>query len=264
MTPEYPHDAMKRTNLGRTRAFVALTLLILAAGGCVSRPTSQASPGELLILGQQDLRSDRFDAARRAFKRLLREYPDSKHRRDALLNLADSYYKGEEYIEAKVQFSEYVQLYPISPNTSKAYYFLGMSDFNRVLSYDRDQSIARESLTSFKELVKRFPRSKFAPKGRAKIREVRDLIAKGDLFIAKFFLRRGQQVSAIPRFKEIVKEFRDVPEVRAEAYYLLGESLRLEESYKKAGKAYRALILQHPSSSFSRDAYDRLVSLTGN
>ncbi len=61
-----------------------------------------------------------------------------------------------------------------------------------------------------------------------------------------------------------MKEFRDVPEVRAEAYYLLGESLRLEESYKKAGQAYQTLILQHPASSYSQDAYDRLVSLTGN
>lgn len=240
-----------------------ISFLALIAAGCISRSKEQATPGELFVLGQQDLRSDRFEAARQAFKRLLREYPDSKHRRTALLNLADSYFREEEYLEAKVQYSEFVQLYPISPHTSKAYYFLGMSDFNRILDYDRDQSIAKDALKSFKEVKKRFSRSIYNQKSDEKIKEIRGLLADSDLFIANFYLRRGQRVSAIPRFRDIIKEYRDQPDIRAEAIYRLGESFRLEESYEKAGQTYRILIEEHPTSPFSQDAYDRLLSLTG-
>jgi outer membrane protein assembly factor BamD len=255
---------MKHMRSSRTKTIILATTTAMIISGCISRPKEQATPGELFILGQQDLKSDRFEAARLAFKRLLREYPDSKHRRNALLNLADSYFKEEEYIEAKVQYSEYVQLYPVSPNTSRAYYFLGMSDFNRILSFDRDQSIARDALKSFMALKKRFPKSKYGAKANEKIIETRKIVADSELFIAKFYLKRGKRVSAIPRFKEIIKEYRDLPALRAEAIYFLGESFRLEESYNKAGQMYRTLIDEHPTSPFSQDAYDRLLAMTNN
>jgi len=247
-----------------TRATAALLAAVsLLLGGCVVRPKEQASPGELLILGQEDLKAERFESARQAFQRLLREYPDSKHRRDALLNLADSYYKAEEYIEARVQYSEYVQLYPVSPQTAKAYYFLGMSDFNRILAYDQDQATTRDALKSFEELTKRFPRSTYAPQAKEKIEVLRELVAKHELFIARFYMAKGKHVSAIPRFLEVVKNYRDQPEVRAEAMYHLAESYRLEESYKKAGQAYRNLITDYPASRFSQEAYRRLLDLSG-
>jgi len=254
---------MKRLPLGWTQTFAALLSIGLIAGGCVSRPKTQASPGELLILGQEDLKSERFDAARAAFKRLLREYPDSKHRRQALLNLADSYYKGEEYLEAKVQYSEYVQLYPISPYTSKAYYFLGMSDYKRTLGFDQDQSTTRDGINNFRELIKRFPKSKYAAEAKEKLHTLRRRLAKHEVFIAQFYMKRGKRVAAIPRFKKIIKEFRDTPEYRAQAIFYLGESYSLEESYQKAGQAFRNLIDDHPESPLAQTAYNRLLDLTG-
>ncbi|MBT5948266.1 MAG: outer membrane protein assembly factor BamD [Nitrospinaceae bacterium] len=253
---------MKRIHPGMVKNILVISFLALIATGCISRSKEQATPGELFVLGQQDLRSDRFEAARQAFKRLLREYPDSKHRRTAPLNLADSYFQEEEYLEAKVQYSEFVQLYPVSPHTSKAYFFLGMSDFNRILDFDRDQSIANDALKSFRAVKKRFPRSKFSKKSDEKIKKIRSLLASSELFIANFYLRRGQRVSAIPRYRDIIKNYRDQPEIRAEAIYQMGESFRLEESYEKAGQTYRILIEEHPTSPFSQDAYDRLLSLT--
>lgn len=241
-------------------AILALGALMILAG-CVSRPKQQASPGELLILGQEDLKSERFEQARAAFKRLLREYPDSKHRRIALLNLADSYFKEEEYIEAKVQYTEFVQLYPISRQTSKAYYFLGMSDYNRGLSHDRDQSVSIEGLKNFEILIKRFPKSKYVADAKKRRADLLDKVGRHNLFVAYFFFKRGQRVSAIPRFREIISKYRDAPEVRAEAMYYLGESYRLEESFKKSAEAFRELIKQYPSSRFAHKAYSILLPL---
>ncbi|MDA0998967.1 MAG: outer membrane protein assembly factor BamD [bacterium] len=240
--------------------FLALAMLLVLSG-CVSRPKDQASPGELLILGQEDLKAERFEQARAAFKRLLREFPDSKHRRVALLNLADSFYKTEEYIEAKVQYAEFVQLYPISTQTPKAYYFLAMSDYNLALSYDRDQSASIEALKNFEILIKRFPKSEHVADAKKKKVALLKKIGRHELFIARFFFNRGQRQSAIPRLREVIRKYHDAPEVRAEAMYYLGESYRQEESFKKSTEAFRNLITQYPSSSFAQRAYDILLTL---
>ncbi|MEK6710047.1 MAG: outer membrane protein assembly factor BamD [Nitrospinota bacterium] len=236
---------------------------LLLAGGCAVRPSEQASPGELMLLGQEDLRAERFEAARQAFQRLLREYPDSNHRRAALLNLADSYYKGEEYIEARVQYAEYVQLYPVSQETARAYYFLGMSDFNRMLEPDQEQAVTRDALKSFHELIRRFPRSEFAAQAKEKVQTLRERLARHHLAIARFYLTKGARVSAIPRFQEVVKEYADQPGLRAEAMFHLAESYRMEESYQKAGSTYRDLIKDYPDNPLSQRAYRRLLELTG-
>ncbi len=216
-----------------------------------------------MIIGEEDLRAERFEAARLAFKRLLREYPDSKHRRNALLRLADSYYYEEEYIESKLQYSEYVRLYPVSTGTPKAYYFLAMSDYQRNLEIDQDESVAQDALRNFQTLVSRFPRSEYAADAKQKIAELREHLAKHAIFIANFYFKTNLRVSAIPRYKKIIQDFKDVPNVRAEALYNLAESYRIEESFKKAGEVYHSLLRSYPDDQHATLAYDRLLALTG-
>jgi outer membrane protein assembly factor BamD len=110
--------------------------------------------------------------------------------------------------------------------------------------------------------VRRFPRSEFASQAKEKIQVLRDRLARHYLFIARFYLTKGMRVSAIPRFQEVIKEFGDQPELRAEAMYYLAESYIQEESYQKAGETYRSLIKEYPANPFSQRAYQRLVNLT--
>ncbi|MDE0340612.1 MAG: outer membrane protein assembly factor BamD [Nitrospinae bacterium] len=251
----------RATNDLMTVAF-SLVCVLLILSGCVSRPKEQASPGELLVIGEEDMRAERFEAARLAFKRLLEEYPDSKHRRSALLSLGDSYYHAEEYIESKLQYAEYVRLYPVSAGTPKAYYFLAMSDYQRNLDIDQDASVARDALENFQTLVRRFPGSEYTTDAKQKTLELREHLAQNALFIANFYFRTNLRVSAIPRYREIIRDFEDVPYVRAEAMYKLGESYRIEESFKKAGEAYGLLLESYPDDQYASPAYNRLLALT--
>ena len=244
-------------------ALLSLACLLPLLSGCVSRPKEQASPGELLVIGEEDLRAERFEAARAAFKRLLQEYPDSGHRRSALLRLADSYYQAEEYIESKLQYAEYARLYPVSAGTPKAYYFLAMSDYRQNAETDQDSSAAEGALKNFQTLIERFPGSNYAADAKRKIRELREHLGRHALFVANLYFRTKLRVSAIPRYREIIQDFKDAPRVRAEAMYMLGESYRLEESFKKAGDAYLSLLKAYPADPRASSAHERLLALTG-
>ena len=81
-------------------------------------------------------------------------------------------------MEAQVQFSEFVQLYPISKLTDRAYYLLAMSYFNVTNYHNQDQENTNMALKNFKELLKRFPKSKYREKSLQKIKEIREFLSK--------------------------------------------------------------------------------------
>lgn len=234
-----------------------------AGAGCLRVPEREVSEGELFILGEEDLRAKRYEKAREAFQKLLQEYPDSKLRRKALLRLADSFYQEEGFEEAKFQYRKFVELYPVTPDTPHAYYHLGMSDYQRLLAYDRGQANTRDALESFQKLTTRFPNSKFAKDARHRIRYLRYLLAQHDLFVARFYHRRGAYVSAIPRYRELIANYKDMPRLRAEALFYLGKALEEEDSPRKAAYAYQQLLREHPQSGFADRARKRVTRLNG-
>jgi outer membrane protein assembly factor BamD len=137
-----------------------------------------------------------------------------------------------------------------------------MSDFNRLLKFDQEQSITMDAIKSFEELLKRFPKSKYGADGKEKLVTLRKQMAKHEMFIARFYWKRGLRVSAIPRLKEIAQKYTTLPEVQAEAMYYLAETYRAEESYLNAGQAYQNLIKEHPDSPYAQTGYSRLIELT--
>ncbi len=226
--------------------------------GCARAPEERVSAGELFVLGREDLRERNFTKAREAFQKLLQEYPDSKLRAEALLNLADAYYKEEGYEESKFHYKKFVDLYPIHTKTPHALYYLGLSDYRRILSYDQDPQFARDALESFQKLKRSFPNHELVREAEERIRKLRRHLARHELYIARFYYGQGLYVSAIPRLREFLDEYEDVNEERDYALFILGESLMAEESYEKAGKAYGRLVKEFPGSSYARRARRRL------
>lgn len=229
--------------------------------GCARSPEGRVSAGELFVLGREDLRERNYAKAREAFQKLLQEYPDSKLRAEALLNLADAYYKEEGYEESKFHYKKFVDFYPVHTKTPHALYYLGMSDYKRVRAYDQDPQFARDALESFQKLKRSFPNHKFVKEAEEKIRKLRRHLARHDLYIARFYYGQGLYVSAIPRLREYLAEYEDVNEERDYALFILGESLMAEESHEKAEKAYRRLVKEFPKSSYARRARRRLSDL---
>ena len=141
-----------------TGAAIIVLASLLVLGGCSARkaPPSASSAGDLIVLGRENMQAQNFERARAAFNRILQEYPESNLRSVALISLADSFYASKEYDEAKFQYDKFVQLYPVNPQTPRAYYFLAMCDYNRLASVDRDQIEAENALANFRRLVRQY------------------------------------------------------------------------------------------------------------
>ncbi len=90
----------------------------------------------------------------------------------AQLEIGYAYYKDKDPVSALAAADRFIKLHPNHPNVDYAYYLKGLVNFNEDMGLlggisgqdmsERDPKAARESFEAFKELVTRFPDSKYS------------------------------------------------------------------------------------------------------
>jgi outer membrane protein assembly factor BamD len=240
---------------------MVLVPVVLFVVGCSARKAPpSSSPGDLIVLGRDRMNQGDFEKARESFNRILQDYPESNLRSEALLSLADTFYESDDYQEAKFQYEKFIQLYPANPQTPRALYFLGMCDYRRILSVDREQTQAQDAYNNFSRLVRQFPQSPLVAEGKPKIQELEIRLSEKQYYIASFYYSQSDYQSAIPRYLGILKRFPKTPSADKALYYLADSYLR-EDSFTKASASLNRLIKEYPKSSYRKKAEGMLAKL---
>jgi outer membrane protein assembly factor BamD len=102
-----------------------------------------------------------------------------------------------------------------------AYYLKGLVNFNEDLGVlgafssqdltERDPKAAREAFDSFKELVTRFPESKYASDARRRMNYLVNALASHEVHVAEYYMRRGAYVAALNRAQACIKTYPEAP-----------------------------------------------------
>ncbi len=111
----------------------------------------------------------------------------------------------------------FIRLHPQHPNVDYAYYLKGLAEFNhdrglldRFASTDiskRDPTSSRQAFTDFSELLERFPDSEYAADARQRMIYLVDVLAKYEINVAKFYVRRGAYVAAANRARNVIEHY---------------------------------------------------------
>jgi len=260
-----------------------LTLIIgLALCGCSSNdelPEIGADAGEQQIYDEAQgyLRSENYDLAVRSFQQLEARYPFGKYAEQAQLELIYAHYNAYEHEAAVEAADRFIRLHPGDPNVDYAYYMKGLAAytanediFARFVPTDntkRDTSQAREAFAEFAQLLARFPDSPYAADAEARMIALRNLLARHEINIANYYLRRGAYLAAANRGRYVVENFQRTPAVAdglavmAQGYILLNMDELAEESIAVLAKNFP----DHPSvdkngqfkSSYTLDGVQR-------
>ena len=150
--------------------------------------------------------------------------------------------------------NRFIQLNPSNKNIDYAYYLKGLSYYERIVDVGRDQRTTKQALDTFSEIVKRFPKSKFARDAKLKIDLTRNHLAGKEMEIGRFYLKRGHYFSAINRFKMVVEKFDTTAQV-PEALHRLTEAYLALGLKEEATKTAAILGYNFPGSDWYRDAY---------
>ena len=254
---------MLRFTLGSLAGKVALIAALLLAG-CGMLPeqideTAGWDAHQLYAEAKSSLNEGGYDRAIQLFEKLEARYPYGRFAQQAQLETAYAYYKSGEQALAIAAADRFIKLHPNHPHVDYAYYLKGLVNFNEDLGLlaglanqdlsERDPKGAREAFDSFRELVTRFPDSRYAEDSRQRMQYLVNSLAQHEVHVARYYYRRGAYVAAINRAQTAVKNFPQAP-ANEEALFLLVKSYDALGMTDLRDDSERVMRLNYPDSVY--------------
>ena len=172
---------------------------------------------------KKDLDKENFEDAVKQFESLQSHYPYGRYAQQSQLDIAYAYYRQNEPESAISAADSFIKQYPNNPHVDYAYYVKGLANFNPDIGFfgikfgqdptERDPQAAQDSFAAFKDLVTRFPSSEYAPDSRLRMQYLLDALAKHEIHVARYYLRRGADIAAVNRAKEVLTQYPNTPSV---------------------------------------------------
>ncbi|MGV2873014.1 outer membrane protein assembly factor BamD [Colwellia sp. E150_009] len=177
------------------------------------------------------------------------------------LDLIYAYYKVGDAAQGIALTDRFLRLNPNNPNTDYVYYMRALinlsteenlfQDLAGIDRSDRDPTAARDAFNDLKRIVNDFPESKYAADAQKRMIEIKSRLAKYELAIANFYLKREAYASAANRGRYIVEYFAPSPELEPALEIMI-------ECYEKLGlldlkkNALLVLAANYPNNSLVR------------
>lgn len=276
-----PQTACRRTrgqsglSRGLSGALCALCLTLPAAGfGCASTEGEAETALDYTDNAKRD-----YDAALAAFEdknwqlatellnEVKRKYAYSRYARLAELRLADASFQQDKFSEAISGYKEFVHDHPNDPEVPYARYRVAKGEYESVSQSimlppleERDLASVNDALTTLRNYLSDYPRSAHAEELRYMLDVVLGLLARHELYVARFYLNQGRFEAAVLRCEYALKNLKGSG-LEPEAMVLLGEVYMKQKRRKDAREVLNRLLTDYPESAFAVPAKNFLAQL---
>lgn len=204
-----------------TPLIVLLSVAVLLSG-CGLLPeqidkTRDWSASQLYTEAKDSLNSGAYEEAIKYYETLEGRYPFSRFAQQAQIETAYAYYRMDEPELAIAAIDRFINLHPQHPHVDYAYYLKGIVNFNRgrglldrVMPRDisqTDTAPLRQSFEDFGILVRSFPESRYSEDARLRMIYLRNALARHELHVAAYYMRRGAWAAAAQRGAHVIEHF---------------------------------------------------------
>ncbi len=180
-------------------------------------PTRDWTAQKLYSEARSAMNESNWSVAKDYYTKLEARYPFGTYAQQAQIELAYVYFKDDDAAGAIQQLDRFLRAYPNHPNSDYALYLKGLATLNerdglissmiRQDISERDAQAARDAFDVFKELVGRFPDSRYAAQANRKMHELVLAQARHQLNTARFYYERKAYIAAINRAKVVLRDF---------------------------------------------------------
>lgn len=158
-----------------------------------------------------------YTRATKLFETIESRYPYGRYAQQAILEGAYSNWRASEQAAATAACDRFIRTYPNHPNVDYAYYLKGLVYFREdqgLFGYvyeldlaERDPKQMRESFAAFKELVQKYPESRYAEDAATRMRYLTNALGMYEVNVAQYYYNRGAYVAAASRAQAALLNF---------------------------------------------------------
>jgi len=163
---------------------------------------------ELYKSAMNHLKKKEFNEAVETFTELEVQHPYSKWATKGQLMAGFAHYKANEYEEAILTLSKFIELNPTHESIPYAMYLKAYSYYERMPDVNLDQKLSDRAVEEFSELINKYPNSKYAKKSMSHLRSLKNHLASREVKIAKFYQSQGYFLASIKRYKSVLREYK--------------------------------------------------------
>ncbi len=207
-------------------AGLAILLVVATLGGCgllpeVKDPTANLTAEQLYRQAKDAMSEGNFTKAVKLYETLEARFPYGRFAQQAILEGAYANYRLGETATAIAACDRFIRTYPNHPSVDYAYYLKGLVYFREdqgLIGYvyeldlsEREPKSMRESFLAFKELVAKFPESKYAQDSIERMRYLSNSLALYEVKVARYYYNRGAYVAAVNRAQTALVSYPRTP-----------------------------------------------------
>ncbi len=253
----------------RSLPFVALFAFLISACSMFGTPQDETlswSASKLFNEAKSAMNEGAYDAAIAHYEKLESRYPYGRFAQQAQIDIAYSYWKSGDNPSAIAAADRFLKLHPNHPNADYGYYLKGLIHFNGDLGLmgyismqdmtERDPQGAKESFDAFRELVTRFPESKYTPDGILRMKYLVNALASLEIHVARYYIKRGAYLAAANRAQTALKNYPEAP-ANEEALFIMVKSYDLLNMPDLRDDAERIMRKNFPNSVFYTRGLDK-------
>lgn len=251
---------------------VSLVLIAMAVTGCgrkrydnpITKDTLQ--PDKVLFdKAIADMERGRYEVARITLNTLINTYDSSEYMAKAKLAIADSWFRegtSAALVQAEVEYKDFILFYPSMEESAEAQEKVCMIHYNQMAKPDRDTKHAYRAEEECRQVLLKFPNSKFAPRVEQLLRNVQEVQAGHEYNVADTYLRKGSLGAATNRLQGLTDHFPlfsaadEALWKLAESYSTLGD--RFEE---RTASVLTRIVREYPLSEYVAPAKEKLLAM---
>ena len=246
-------------------AFLTISLVTgCSSFGDTPDPTVGWSANKLYSSAKDAQADGAFDEAAKYLEKLEARYPYGRLAQQAQLELGYVYWKAYEPGSALAACDRFIKLHPNHPAIDYVYYLKGLINFNEDLGLvgyistqdptERDPKSARESFDNFRELLTRFPNSKYAKDATLRMNYLVNALASQEVHVTRYYIKRGAYVAAANRAQFAIKTYPQAPAIEEAMYSLIlaYDKLGTNDLRDDADRVMRA---NFPNSRYLKEGY---------
>lgn len=256
-------------------SFLLLILsLFTAISGCSSTSeeddTVDMSPEEIYTEAKTRLDENEYQSAIRYYEVLQSRYPYGSYSEQAQLDIIYAYYKFDEPESAILAAERFIKLHPNHQRVEYAYYMRALASDSadpniiyRLFSQDpseRDPKAARRAFGFYKELIRKFPDSRYANGSINSMHRIRDSLAQYQFWVTDFYIQRKAYVAAANRAKFIIENFQGTPIVPDAMAAMITAYLNLKLD-DLAQDTFKVLELNYPDHDATESAKELIEDM---